>query len=221
MGEFSKGDTELTLRHAHIDQLDEAVPDGAQTPPPPGSFNVFLLFNLEVAFDEGHTILGLGPVGDPIETYSFYREGNAVKAPAKMACLRRPEPFAAIEKASGWITHGQPGNWWNEHVDAAVALWCDRAAHEAVRSYAEGRCRNPGTYDLVTFNCLTFADAALAAGGIGLTTRDGRALRTIVPKDAFEDVDGVTGAHPFGAWKYWFPLAPAPKNAFRSIPDAV
>lgn len=219
MSEFSKVDTELTLRHAREDQRREAIPDADQTPPPPGSFNVFLLFNLEAAFDEGHAVLALGPVDGPIETYSFYRQGNAVKAPAEMACLRAPEPFGAIEAASGWIIHGQPGNFWNEHMDAALALWCDRAAYEAVRACAEERRQRPGTYNLVTFNCLGFVEEALRAGGIRLVTRDGRDLHTIVPKDAFEDVTAVTGAHRFGAWKYWFPVTPPPKNGLRSIPD--
>ena len=80
----------------------------------------------------------------------------------------------------------QPGNWWNEHVNCAIALWCDEA---------------------------------LAAGGIHLLTESGRELHTIVPKDAFRDVGRVEGAHPFEAWKYWFPLGEPPSNGLRTIQD--
>ena len=69
------------------------------------------------------------------------------------------------------------------------------------------------------YNCLTFCDEALAAGGIHLLTESGRELHTIVPKDAFRDVDRVEGAHPFEAWKYWFPLGEPPSNGLRTIQD--
>ena len=60
---------------------------------------------------------------------------------------------------------------------------------------------------------------ALAAGGIHLLTESGRELHTIVPKDAFRDVGRVEGAHPFEAWKYWFPLGEPPSNGLRTIQD--
>ena len=104
----------------------------------------------------------------------------------------------------------QPGNWWNEHVNCAIALWCDEATFRAVQACAEDRRAHTGTYNLITYNCLTFCDEALAAGGIHLLTESGRELHTIVPKDAFRDVDRVEGAHPFEAWKYWFPLGEPP-----------
>lgn len=113
----------------------------------------------------------------------------------------------------------QPGNWWNEHVNCAIALWCDEVAFRAVQACAEDRRAHTGTYNLITYNCLTFCDEALAAGGIHLLTESGRELHTIVPKDAFRDVDRVEGAHPFEAWKYWFPLGEPPSNGLRTIQD--
>ena len=88
----------------------------------------------------------------------------------------------------------QPGNWWNEHVNCAIALWCDEATFRAVQACAEDRRAHTGTYNLITYNCLTFCDEALAAGGIHLLTESGRELHTIVPTDAFRDVDRVEDA---------------------------
>lgn len=113
----------------------------------------------------------------------------------------------------------RPGNWWNEHVNCAIALWCDEATFRAVQACADDRRAHTGTYNLITYNCLTFCDEALAAGGIHLLTESGRELHTIVPKDAFRDVDRVEGAHPFEAWKYWFPLGEPPSNGLRTIQD--
>ena len=113
----------------------------------------------------------------------------------------------------------RPGNWWNEHVNCAIALWCDEATFRAVQACAEDRRAHTGTYNLITYNCLTFCDEALAAGGIHLLTESGRELHTIVPKDAVRDVDRVEGAHPFAAWKYWFPLGEPPSNGLRTIQD--
>ena len=45
-------------------------------------------------------------------------------------------------------------------------------------------------------------------------------MRTIIPKDAFKDVDDVRGARPFQAWKYWFPLGEPPADGLRTIQDA-
>lgn len=212
-------DTRLTRRHAHEVQQEQSVPADDWAPVPKDACLVALLFNLMAAFDEGHTILAVGPASGDLMTYSYYRQGNALKAPALMACLREPEPFSAIQAASGWIVHGNPGNWWNEHVDAAVALSVPVQAGKVVAAYAEKAKAAPGTYDLVTHNCLTFAEEALAAGGVRLTTASGRDLRTFVPKDAFEEVSGATGAVPYRAWKYWFDDVPAPRNGLRTISD--
>ena len=109
-------------------------------------------------------------------------------------------------------------------MNCAIALWCDEATFRAVQACAEDRRAHTGTYNLITYNlitynCLTFCDEALAAGGIHLLTESGRELHTIVPKDAFRDVDRVEGAHPFEAWKYWFPLGEPPSNGLRTIQD--
>ena len=164
-------ETERNLRECHEVQQCEARPRAAWEPVSAGSFNVFLLFNLEAAWDEGHCILALGPVDGPLETYSYYRHSTKLEAPGIMACLRDPMTFAALEQASGWIVHGEPGNWWNEHVNCAIALVCDEVSFNGVRAYAEQRRQHPGTYNLVTYNCLTFCDDALRAGGIRLTAR--------------------------------------------------
>ena len=200
-------DTYLTRRHARRVQREQAVPERDWAPVPEGSYTLLVLFNLMAAFDEGHAILAVGPSGGDLMTYSYYRRGNALKAPASMAWLREPETFAALRRASGWIVHGNPGNWWNEHVNCAIALWCDEATFRAVQACAEDRRAHTGTYNLITYNCLTFCDEALAAGGIHLLTESGRELHTIVPKDAFRDVDRVEGAHPFEAWKSGSPSA--------------
>lgn len=104
-------------------------------------------------------------------------------------------------------------------MNCAIALWCDEVTFRAVQACAEDRRAHTGTYNLITYNCLTFCDEALAAGGIHLLTESGRELHTIVPKDAFRDVGRVEGAHPFEAWKYWFPLGEPPSNGLRTIQD--
>lgn len=91
------------LNRSHADQQHEVIPEQLQAPAPSDAFSIFLLFNLEAAFDYGHVVLALGPVGGPLETYSFYRQGTALKAPALMACLEHPLTFAQIEASSGWI----------------------------------------------------------------------------------------------------------------------
>ena len=212
-------ETEDNLRRCHEVQQREAIPKAEWAPTAAGSFNVFFLFNLEAAWDEGHCILALGPADGPLETYSYYRRSSKITAPGLMASLRDPMAFTDLERASGWIMHGQPGNWWNEHVNCAIALTCDESTFHAVRTYAESRAARPGTYNLVTYNCLTFCDEALDAGGIRLLTHSGRRVRTIIPKDAFKDVSGVRGARPFRAWKYWFPLGQPPRNGLRTICD--
>ena len=181
-------DTYLTRRHAHRVQREQSVPERDWAPVPAGSYTLLVLFNLMAAFDEGHAILAVGPAAGDLMTYSYYRRGNALRAPASVACLREPETFAALREASGWIVHGGPGDWWNEHVDCALALTAPADGGRAVAAYAEQVKANPGTYDLVTHNCLAFVEEALAAGGVRLTTVSGAVLHTFVPKDAFETV---------------------------------
>ena len=219
MGAFKTWETVETLRHSHDDQLRETIPAIAWDAVPPDAFNAILLFNLEAAWEEGHVILAIGPVGGPFETYSYYRHSTQLVAPGIMACLKTPMTFDEIIGASGWIVHGQPGNWWNEHVNAALALWCDRGAYEAIRKRAEARKANTGTYNLITYNCLTFVEECLAGGGIALEAANGRPLRTFIPKDAFRETENVCGAHKYNAWKYWFDVTDAPKNGLRSILD--
>ena len=61
-------ETEKNLRECHEVQQCEARPRAAWEPVPAGSFNVFLLFNLEAAWDEGPCKHSHGPVGRPIDT---------------------------------------------------------------------------------------------------------------------------------------------------------
>ena len=163
---LKEAETRETLRRCHANQQREALLPAAWTKPPANSYNVFLLFNLEAAWDEGHCILALGPVGGPLQTYSYYRHSSQLEAPGIMADLKEPMTFAELQERSGWIVHGQPGNWWNEHVSCAIALWCDEVTFRAVQACAEDRRAHTGTYNLITYNCLTFCDEALAAGGI-------------------------------------------------------
>ena len=207
------------LDRSHADQQREEIPKQLQTPAPSDAFSVYLLFNLEAAYDFGHVILALGPMDGALETYSFYRQGTAIKAPALMACLERPLTFAQIEASSGWIVHGQPGNYWNEHVNAALALWCTKEAFGKIQAFAEEKRADPGVYDLFSYNCLTFVIEALARGGVSLEVESGKRLRTFIPRNAFRRVSQVTGAHKLGAWKYWFPLAQPPENELRTISD--
>ncbi len=214
-----KGISFEILEHSHADQQREAIPAHLQTPAPSEAFSIYLLFNLEAAFDYGHVILALGPMDGALETYSFYRQGTAIKAPALMACLEHPLTFAQIEASSGWIVHGQPGNYWNEHVNAALALWCTKDAFSQIHAFAEEKRANPGMYDLFSYNCLTFVDEALAQGNIFLEDESGKQLRTFIPRDAFRHVSQVAGAHKLGAWKYWFPITQSPENGLRTISD--
>ncbi len=214
-----KGISVDILNHSHADQQREEIPKQLQIPAPSDAFSIFLLFNLEAAFDYGHVILALGPMNGELETYSFYRQGMAIKAPALMACLEHPLTFAQIEASSGWIVHGQPGNYWNEHVNAALALWCTKDAFDQIRAFAEEKRTNPGTYDLFSYNCLTFVIEALSKGNVFLEGESGKQLRTFIPRDAFRQVSHVRGAHKLSAWKYWFPLAQPPKNGLRTISD--
>ncbi len=56
-----------------------------------------------------------------------------------MANLKDPMTFAELQKRSGWLAHGEAGNWWNEHVNCALALWCDATVFQKVRTYAEAQ----------------------------------------------------------------------------------
>lgn len=219
MNHIESLDTRETLRRAHEVQLNERIPKEDQATPPPGSYNAFVMFNLEAAFDEGHAILALGPIGGKLQTFSYYREGNKIKAPALMACIMNPMTFAEIEAASGWIQHGNPGNYWNEHLDAALGIIISKEAYGSILDYANATKRDPGTYDLVRHNCLTFVEDALEQGGVRIETKSGRDLRTFIPKDAFKEASSLFGAERFGEWKYWFPVTPAPNNGLRSISD--
>lgn len=118
------------------------------------------------AYDFGHVILVLGSMDDALETYSFYRQGTAIKASALMAYLEYPLTFAQIEASSGWIVYVQPGNYWNERVNAALAFWCTKEAFDQIRAFAEAKRANPGVYDLFSYNCLTFVIEAFAQGGV-------------------------------------------------------
>lgn len=51
---------------------------------------MFLLFNLEAAWDEGPLHPGAGPVGAPLQTYSYYRHSSQLEAPGIMADLKEP-----------------------------------------------------------------------------------------------------------------------------------
>lgn len=219
MSTLARDYIEDDLAKSHENQQREAIPAPRQTPPPAGAYSIYVLFNLEAADGEGHAILALGPEGGPLTTYSFYRQGKALEAPALMACLEHPETFAQIQEDSGWIIHGQPGNEWNEHVNAALALWCDKEAYGPVADFAELKRTTPGTYNLVTYNCVNFVEEALAKGSIHLTMRNGKPLHTFIPKDAFRGAAGVRGAHLLGQWKYWFDLGEAPRNGLRTISD--
>lgn len=207
------------LAKEHRIEERQELPANQQAHIPDGYDNVFLLFNMEAAFAEGHCVLGVGPVDGNIMTYSFYRDGNQFKAPGKMACLEQPEPFTDIVASDGWLIHGQPANWWNEHMNAALALAIPHESYAPIVEYAEQCRKNPPEYDLVSFNCLTFALSALERGHVDLTTSDGSDLHTIVPRDAFDRIDGAHGAIRYGQWKYWFDSVPAPQNSFRTIPD--
>lgn len=212
-------EAEDALAHAYRDQMRDQIPQSDWDLPPVGAYAAYILFNLEAAWDEGHALLGLGKIDGPLETYSYYRQGSKIKAPGLMAQLQHPATFTQIVEQSGWILHGQHGKYWNEHMNAALAFWFDEQTYDAIRQVTEQVKDNPGTYDLITNNCLTFVDDALAAGGVHLLTRTGRPIRTFIPKDAFLEVRDISGAHKLRAWKYWFPLSEPPKNGLPFIPD--
>lgn len=212
-------ETEDTLARSKRDQEKECIPQTEWVQPPSDAYGIYILFNLEAAYDEGHAILALGPIGGNLETYSYYRHSSKVIAPGIMACLMEPMTFKQIIDDSGWILHGQKGNYWNEHMNAALAMWTNLDSYARVREAAEKRKADNGMYDLVTNNCITFVEEALAAGGIKLLKRDDDQTHTFIPKDAFRKIRDVEGAYKLDAWKYWFEITDPPKNGFRSIMD--
>ncbi|EFA22224.1 hypothetical protein BIFGAL_04321 [Bifidobacterium gallicum DSM 20093 = LMG 11596] len=209
----------VDLDREHRIQQHDAIPADEQVQVPDDYYNAFLFFNMQAAWLEGHCVLGLGRVNGPITTYSFYRHGSAVRAPGKVAVIKDPEPFNQIQQAQGWIIHGAPGNYWNEHMDAALAMAFAPESYDSIHAYVEQLCANPPAYDLLEFNCYTAAHDALREGGIELVTRGDMDYHTVIPRDAFMYVTDVKGAVRFGDWKYWFPVCPAPKNSFPIIPD--
>ena len=220
MGEsFKTWETKHTLAHAHEVQQRDAAPEASWDVASPSAYCIFMLFNLEAADDEGHCILALGPADGPLETYSYYRHSSKIEAPGIMACLKEPMSFRQLCYGNGWIVHGQPGNYWNEHVNVAIGMWCDEEAYAKARAYAQAKKADTGMYNLVTYNCLTFVDEALEHAGIHLTTKRGKPVRTFIPKDAFFEIDGVDGAHKFESWKFWFDVTKPPENGLRSIND--
>ena len=116
------------------------------------------------------------------------------------------------------IVHGQPGNYWNEHVNAALALWCTKEAFDQIRAFAEAKRADPGVYDLFSYNCLTFVIEALAQGGVSLEVGSGKRLRTFIPRGAFRRVSQVAGAHKLGAWNTGSPLLSRQKTDFEQSP---
>ena len=104
---LKEAETRETLRRCHANQQREALLPAAWTKPPANSYNVFLLFNLEAAWDEGHCILALGPVGGPLQTYSYYRHSSQLEAPGIMADLKEPMTFAELRERSGSIASRQ------------------------------------------------------------------------------------------------------------------
>lgn len=95
---LKEAETRETLRRCHANQQREALLPAAWTKPPANSYNVFLLFNLEAAWDEGHCILALGPVGGPLQTYSYYRHSSQLEAPGHHG---RPQGAHDLRRAAG------------------------------------------------------------------------------------------------------------------------
>lgn len=213
---FTRSLIRRSLKGAHATQRAKVAIPPLPAPAHGGGYNVFLFFNLESVMGLGHTILGYGPVGEPIETFSFYRHSKKVVAPAEIASLYRPERFDDIVKAGGWFTHGNDGRFWNEHMSCCLAIECSESAYRGMRNYLEALRANPGTYNLITRNCVHIALEALAAGSMDLDTVTGRDLNPVIPRTVFHDVSSVVGARKFAFWAYWFPCCKAPDNGFNT-----
>ena len=55
-GDYVKGFSFDILNRSHADQQREEIPKQFQTPAPSDAFSVYLLFNLEAAYDFGHVL---------------------------------------------------------------------------------------------------------------------------------------------------------------------
>lgn len=218
MGKFINYETRRRLDHAHEDQ-EEVVISTKDIDSSDLTWNVFIFFNMQAAFSLGHAMLGLGKINDPIESFSYYRPGNKPVAPGYVACLLESMTFQDIIDASGWIKQGVPGDYWNEHLDSCIAMQCSEKQGQMMLDFAHDTVENPGTYNLVSNNCLHFIQDALAKVNIVLTTKSGKQIHTIIPNAIFDDVVGVKGAKRYGKWKYWFPISEPPHNGLRTITD--
>ncbi len=207
---------ERTLCHSYRIQQEEMIPLANQAELSPNECIVFVLFNLESVWGFGHSILGLCENGKPVQTYSFYRRSHRIIAPAKVATLAVSITFNDLLERSGWITHGISGDIWNEHMTSCMAMSCSKQQYELMLNFAEKIKAHPGTYRLITRNCIHFVQQALRAGGITFELPNGRELSTFIPKHAFDRVVYAGGAKPFGEWKYWFKYASPPDNGFST-----
>lgn len=218
MGLLYKAVSNETFRHAREAQRADALSPSEQVAHPQDPYCIYLFFNLESAFAMGHSILGLSRRDGTLETYSFFRRAHRIIAPAKVAVAKNEATFQQIRERSGWILQGIPADTWNEHMTCCIALSCSSDAFEGVRTYIRSIAAHPGTYGLITRNCIHICRKALHAGGIHLLDRKGRRFRTILPKRVFCEAEYVEGAHRMGAWKYWFPEAEPPDNPYRVRP---
>ena len=174
--------------------------------------NLFVFFNLESAFAMGHSILGLARNGGPVETFSFSRRARKVIAPAKVATIREEITFDQIVERGGWILHGREDDIWYEHMTCCLALECPQRAYERALAFFRAVAEHPGTYGLITRNCIHICRQALAAGGVHVLDGRGRPFRTILPRHVYLKAAGAKGARAYRAWRYWFPLAEPPRN---------
>lgn len=206
------------LRRARRIFQDQALPPGLQRPLDADACKVIVFFNLESAFAMGHSILGLEAPGQPLLTFSFFRKSRRVVAPAKVATIREEITFQQVVERSGWILHGTDDDQWNEHMTCCLALSCSPQAYERVLRAARAVQEHPGTYLLLSRNCIHVCRRQLAAGGIRMLKGNGRPFRTILPRRVACDAAGAEGAEPLGAWRYWFAPSPAPRNGYRVRP---
>ncbi|MCD8316742.1 MAG: hypothetical protein LUB61_05015 [Eggerthellaceae bacterium] len=219
--EIDAEETYLTLRDALRDQEKEMTPKSRQKDYPALGYNIFILFNLQAAVDQGHASIGICKKGGFLKTYSYYRpDESQLRAPAKVARQLTDYTFDDLIKNSGWLMQGVPEDKWNEHMDSALAIQCSKWAYEKVYDYCEKMTANPGIYDLLFFNCLHFVNDALECAGITLLDRFFKPIHTIIPKNSFKNVRYVLGAMPYGDWKYWFEATKPPVNDLRTIADA-
>lgn len=200
------------LHRARAVTAKEALAEDSQQPLKAGWATVFVFFNLESAFAMGHAILGLAEPGGPVRTFSFFRRARSVVAPAKVATIREAVTFRQIIDRDGWILHGTDDDIWWEHMTCCLALQCSQKTYREALAYFQGIAARPGTYGLLTRNCIHICRRALAAGGIRMLDGRGRPFHTVLPRRVYLKAIGARGAAPFGAWRYWFPAAPPPPN---------